>query len=291
LLEDPTADFSALRDHLSQCPRCQELADRIVDTQFELRQHVEDFVSTTTLDSSWQRALEQVDAPSRPSRFGLHAVGVFALTAAVLVFAYGGLGPEGGKPTEPGDPKALSAGVIPIALQEAEEKLEAFRDIDNTTLELDGLSRADEDAVQRDALAAKTEAMEEALAALQVLVDGEDADLRAAGLEGTARTYDEMADSLANMPLPTYLDEAQGKVYRRALLAKAGVQWEKAIEAYRLAAKAQGDRERASALRERAKELEGRLRRGESPSKPSAAEDLNRERIPDDPDGADGRHE
>jgi len=265
LLEKPTADFSALRDHLSQCPRCQELADRIVDTQFELRQHVEDFVSTTTLDSSWQRALEQVDAPSRSSRFGLHAVGVFALTAAVLVFAYGGLGPDGGEPTEPGDPKALSAGVIPVALQEAEEKLEAFRDIDNTTLELDGLSRADEDTVQRDALAAKTEAMEDTLAAFQALVDGDDADLRAEGLEGIARTYEEMADSLANMPLPTYLDEVQATVYRRALTAKAGLQWEKATEVYRLAAKAQSDRDRARDLREHARELEERLRRGESP--------------------------
>jgi len=259
LLEESTADFSALEDHLSHCPRCQQLADRIVDTQFELRQHVENFVSTTTLDRSWEHAIGEAQQSSWRPRIGLHAVGVAALTAAVLLVSFGGLGPEGGEPQEPGDPTALSAGVVPLALQEAEDKLAAFQDIDNTDLSLDGLSRQDEDRVQRDALAAKTQAMEDTLESFQALVDGPESDLRAEGLEGIAQTHEEMADSLANMPLPTYLTEAQAAVYRGALVAKAKRQWELAIETYRLAAKAQNDRSLAQSLRERAWELEAQM--------------------------------
>ncbi len=259
LLERATDSFTELQPHFSTCPECSELADSILDAQFELRQHVEDFVATTTLDASWERALEQADPPARWSRFGLHALGLAAVTAAVLGLAVLGMGP-----TEPGDPgseeaRALSTGVAPLLIKEAQERMQDFTAIETTTFDVEGLSRQDEDLLHRSTLEAKVNALKAATDAYQALVDSDDLDLQLEGLIGQAQLYEAMGDTLSTFAMPSYLDEKQREVYAKALEAKASGQKEKAADAYRTAATIATDPNRAAELNGHAARISGEI--------------------------------
>ncbi len=283
LLEADLEHLEHLSEHLQGCPGCAALADAAVDAQRALRQQLEDFVTTQTLDAQWADALRQVP-PRRRLPLGLHGALLGLAAAAVLavtVWPQGGPGPE-----QP--PPSVTAATAPAALLEIRDRIAAFEDIETHDLPTEGLSRKAEDALMQQTLTEKVSALT-ALEASLVAIASDDQQAprwQIQALHDLAGVYHAMGDALDTFDHPSYLSEEQSEIYSNALEAKAKVQWQKASETYRLAV----DRARSEGLEpeaiasERALELllarliaiEEAERRAEAALTASAVEDRPR---------------
>lgn len=261
LLELDTDRFVELDDHLRRCPGCAELAAAIRATEHDLRQHLEDFVTTQTLDAQWATALEQAGAPPRRWPLGLHSALLALATAAVITVA---LLPHG--PPPPAPPPSATSATIPAALLEIREATEAFEAIETHDLPVDGLSRAGEDQLLRETLSQKATALVAVEASLLAFIEDPDQEPRwqIQALHELGDVYRAMGDALIDFTTPTYLAPNQLEVYTSQIELKARAQWDKAIETYALAtdrARDQEQPEAATAAQAAADELQQLLDR------------------------------
>jgi len=97
---------------------------------------------------------------------------------------------------------------------------------------LEAMERPDQDDAIRGMLRAKAAALRGVEEKVTALVEGGSPEWGVAALAQLGSAYEDMADALTSSSIPTYLNEDQVSVYRRAIEKKADPQREKAIEAY-----------------------------------------------------------
>ena len=235
LLEGDTADFTALDPHLSHCADCAALAGAIRRTESDLRQHVEAYVNPSTtaaLDAQWARAERAVPAPPfRP--LSLHGLLLGAAAVAVsIAVAVPGFDPGPADPDPGGDPTAASLGALPVAIREAREQLEGFRQIDTTRIDIEGLDRTAEDEVLKETLQRKAAAMIAAEEGLVAATEAGEPRWKVVALGDLGDLYRDMGDALERFQQPSYLTDEQRHVYASAIREKARVQHAKAIDVW-----------------------------------------------------------
>jgi hypothetical protein len=254
LLTADVGDLDPVRSHLSGCARCAELAAAVAHTESDLRQHVETFVNSVTLDAQWAQALDRAGPPAPSPRALLHKLVLAAATAAVLaVLLVPALrSPGSGGPPEPPGERLLGVGVVPEALREARDRVGAFQRLDTEHLDVAGLDRDAEDQRMRGALQGKVEALARAEEALTAATSSGEPRWRVLAWRELGALQAEMAEALRRFPAPSYLDEPQRARYAEAIADRVAVQQGKAASTY-----AQGaDLARQHALEAMARELE-----------------------------------
>ena len=252
LLTRSTGTFGDLQAHLSTCPSCARLAAAVWDSEQQVRQHVESFVTTNTLDAQWAAALDTVGPDRRATRW---LIGGLLAVAGLLVVATA-LPPPGGG-SDPGSPVVARA--VPPALLAARDSLAEFEAID-VDISLDDLDRKEQDRLLTKTLSDKAGAMQAAEAALVAARDQLDPEWGVAALADLAELYAAMGDAILALPHPPYLTEQQDAVYTGALYDKAEVQWTKALRVVQAArTEAEGHGLPTAALVARAAELSDRL--------------------------------
>lgn len=236
LMEDAIADWGPLEPHLRSCPACAASAARVREAEEDIVHHLEEFMATRTLDTTWDLAVAAVPAGGRSYTRPLIAVLVPLAAAAALTLALWPSG-SGGPPPEPLDPVHQSAAVVPVALTTAQDHLAELRAIDGQIPT--GLAQEDEDQLQLDVLQQRVAAMTAAEAAYLQLVD--DPEWSVEAYSGLGDVYTEMGEALLASPTPTYLTPEQAENYRSAIADKAVAQLDKATTAYDRALEAGAD--------------------------------------------------
>jgi hypothetical protein len=253
LLTADIGDLDSVRTHLSQCARCASLAAAVAHAEADLRQHVETFVSHTTLDAQWAQALDRA-GPAPRARFPLHRLVVALAAAAVLaVIAVPALrSPGSGGP--PGQ-ELLGVGAVPEVLREAQDRVQAFERIDTEHLDVDGLDREAEDKLLRETLQSKVQAMSHAEEALAAATSAGEPRWRVLAYRDLGGLHAEMAEVVRHFPSPSYLTDDQRTVYRQAIVERGFVQQQRAAGIYTQGA----DLARQSGLDAMAAELDSRV--------------------------------
>jgi len=224
LMDGATSSFSDLEPHLSDCAGCSAFADRILAAEAEIGRELDAFMTARAPD------YDRLPIPEPRRRYGMHALVLGLATAAVLALA--ALPALQGTP---GHPRA--SGTVPDAVLAADEVLLEFDEIDMNDIDLDGLTRKEEDKAMRDLLTAKATTLKKGLDLYGEAMDSVGPEWQMEAALGMADLHVGMADGLENMIHPSYLTEEQSEVYQMALEDKAWVQKESALEAYEIAAK------------------------------------------------------
>jgi hypothetical protein len=227
LLEGELADPD-LTQHLSRCAACGELAAALVRAESDLRQHLEDFVNAPTLDAQWAKALDRARPMPRWGSRVQRAVLIAAAVAALAVVAVPLLPPPSGE----GPGGALGVGMVPPAVQEARDRVQAFHDVDTEHLGTEGLPQTEENARLTDALQRKAAALTHAEAALVAAASDGEPTWRATAFGELGDLYAAMGDTLEEFPQPSYLTDGQRVLYALAIGDKVWVQRQKALDTY-----------------------------------------------------------
>ncbi len=224
LLDGATADFVELEPHLASCVSCSAAADLIRAAETEIVHELDTFIRAREPD--WSLLPQRT--PRR--RWGFHGVVLAVATAAVLALAV--------LPLLPRDHPLSS---VPFLFGLGEQEASDPDAIDITRLDVQGPSKAEEDAALRELWEGKHEAHDAAEETYrEALATLESTSLLEAQL-GIAEIRAELADELMNAVLPSYMTESQRRIYQMGLDDRAWILRRKAIAAYGMAASTAAD--------------------------------------------------
>ena len=213
-------EFDSVQDHLGTCPSCAQKAARGRHTEVVLRQYLDDFIDATP--PQWDQAVYA--SAGATSRFSIQTLAVGMAIAASLVLAVVVQVPTGHAGAGFSDDRAVAL-------------TRDFEAIHTTLIDVDELSRSEQDARHRAVMADKSHAFETAEEAWQLLAEEEDPERALGGLMGLGELYQSMGQTFREFDQPTYLTDSQSVVYSRALDRKAVGFEERAVSAWEEARK------------------------------------------------------
>ncbi|NCG20268.1 MAG: hypothetical protein GWP91_14765 [Rhodobacterales bacterium] len=178
-----------------------------------MRGYLDDFAKATP--PQWDQAVASSAVAN--SRFSVQTLAVGLAIAAALVLAVVVQVPSGRASAGFSDDRAVAL-------------TRDFKAVHTTLIDVDELSRSEQDERHRAVMADKSLAFEAAEEAWQLLAEEEDPERALVGLIGLGELYQSMGQALREFDQPTYLTDAQSEVYTRALEGKAIAMDERAVE-------------------------------------------------------------